>query len=390
MESKDFKSMMLAALEQVEKLEARDDEKNFRFAVSQYYQFDEFRRLGTETQRVKKRLIEALLPLCGKKNIKDFTVEDCIELCLEKSNNGTPEAARHRMKVLRGVFGYCVLRGWLTQSPCSPHNEKIKAYTRALDRGPGHRTWTDEEMDSFRRYWHVGTMPRLALELMYYTGARISDAAILGPRHIRGERLVWWERKGLILEESSGQKLERNKFGKQEANVPFHPELQRVITQTRTGRETFIVSTYHLPFRSAKSISKWFVRQIEKAGLPVTKKKPKPILGLSAHGIRKYSATQGALNGATTTELMGFMNWLSYDQAETYTRSANRSTLADNAAGKMFRGTNVEHLNNSKHSANADKVEAAPELREPFVSKGIHETVEAAVEPRKVKKNKAL
>ena len=48
----------------------------------------------------------------------------------------------------------------------------------------------------------------------------------------------------------------------------------------------------------------------------------------SAHGLRKFAATQHANHGATAHGLMAWFGWKSLGEAERYTRGADRRRLA--------------------------------------------------------------
>jgi hypothetical protein len=51
-------------------------------------------------------------------------------------------------------------------------------------------------------------------------------------------------------------------------------------------------------------------------------------VGYSAHGIRKYAATEHANRGATAHELMAWFGWITIREAERYTQNAARRDLA--------------------------------------------------------------
>ncbi len=55
----------------------------------------------------------------------------------------------------------------------------------------------------------------------------------------------------------------------------------------------------------------------------------------SAHGVRKIAATIAAENGATVHELMALFGWTTIQQAEVYTREAERARLSTGAAHKL-------------------------------------------------------
>ena len=69
----------------------------------------------------------------------------------------------------------------------------------------------------------------------------------------------------------------------------------------------------------------WFRDRCNEAGLPQC----------SAHGLRKAAATVAAENGATAHELMSIFGWLSLEEAQRYTRSADRKHLAQRGMGYL-------------------------------------------------------
>ena len=45
----------------------------------------------------------------------------------------------------------------------------------------GHSAWTDTERERYRAWWFVGIVQRLTFELIFWKGARISDAVMISP-----------------------------------------------------------------------------------------------------------------------------------------------------------------------------------------------------------------
>ncbi|MEG8099045.1 hypothetical protein GY664_02185 [Candidatus Liberibacter brunswickensis] len=54
----------------------------------------------------------------------------------------------------------------------------------------GFKAWTVEDMQKFRSYWAIGTMPRLAFEFILLTELRCSDACLAGYQHLKGNILL--------------------------------------------------------------------------------------------------------------------------------------------------------------------------------------------------------
>jgi integrase len=120
------------------------------------------------------------------------------------------------------------------------------------------------EIAKFRKHWALGTKPRLALELMLWTGTRRGTLGCC-PRRSNGR--------------FTGK---AGKTGK-EFDLPVAPPLARAIeAMPAVGIDTLLVTEYGKPF-SAAGFGNWFKDQCRKAGLPQC----------TAHGLRK-ALTRGA------------------------------------------------------------------------------------------------
>jgi len=101
--------------------------------------------------------------------------------------------------------------------------------------------------------------------------------------------------------------------------IPVLPDLKAGLDQLpQSNQLTFLVTEHGNPFSDA-GFGNWFRERCNEAGIPV---------GYSAHGIRKYAATEHANRGATAHELMAWFGWLTIREAERYTRAAARKQLA--------------------------------------------------------------
>ncbi|WP_159086940.1 hypothetical protein [Loktanella sp. Alg231-35] len=57
----------------------------------------------------------------------------------------------------------------------------------SVPKSNGHQPWADDQIEAFRAFWPLGTPERLAFEVIYFTGARISDAFRLGQGNVDHE-----------------------------------------------------------------------------------------------------------------------------------------------------------------------------------------------------------
>lgn len=213
-----------------------------------------------------------------------------------------PHAAAHFLSAMRVLFKWAVENEHATENPCigvrMPKRKVI-----------GYRTWTIEDVECFRQHHPVGTKPRLALELLLFTGLRRSDVILAGRQHFRNGTLSIRTRK-------TGATV----------HLPIFAELSSAISTAATGDLTFLTNREGNPFPNPQAFGTWFIKQVRAAGLTP---------GLSAHGLRKAGATIAADNGATIHELMAMYGWTKMAQAEVYTREADKRRLARGAAERI-------------------------------------------------------
>jgi hypothetical protein len=88
----------------------------------------------------------------------------------------TPAVQVTWVKVLKPMFQYGTEIEWLKQNPLKDVRVKYK--------GGEYTAWTEAEIGMFRGRHPLGTMPRLALELLLGTCMRGSDVVALGPANI--------------------------------------------------------------------------------------------------------------------------------------------------------------------------------------------------------------
>ena len=287
---------------------ATDAQGTWRWLASQYYEWHGFASLAKSTQISRRNVLEQFVPVISRKHVSSFTAYDVITLLDEKANSGAPEAAHTRLKALRHLLDFGVSRGHIKENVA--RDPAVVIANRAIKgRTGGHRTWTAKEINRYFDAYRLGTPEHLRMCVFLYTGARVSDAAMLGPVHERNGVLTWTETK------------DKERLGKT-TSVPILPPLRAAIDATRTGDLVYIVGDQGRPY-GVKSLSQRFVKDARAVGLDK---------GLSPHGVRKAGATFAANAGASTYELMAMYGWTTTKQAEIYTRDVDRPRLAARAA----------------------------------------------------------
>lgn len=214
---------------------------------------------------------------------------------------GKPGAANNRLKYLSAMLGWAVEAKHISSNVA--RDAKPVKYATG-----GFYTWTDADVVRFEDRHPIGTKARLALALLLYTGVRRDDVVHLGRQHVKGSNLVFVPRKTRHLRAEASVK-------------PLLPELEQIIAQSPTGDLTFLVTEYGRPFTAA-GFGAWFRKRCDEAGLE----------NCTAHGLRKAGATRAAERGATDRQLMALFDWTSSSQATTYTRKADKTRLAAEAA----------------------------------------------------------
>lgn len=154
---------------------------------------------------------------------------------------------------------------------------------------------------AFEARWPLGTMQRLAYEIILCTGLRRGDVHKFGRQHVKGGTYtVRTSKTGMVVESMMA------------------PRLAQAIATTRTGDMCFLVSDTGRPFASKASFGNWFGDACRAAGVEG-----------SAHGIRKAIAAMAAEGGMTEAQLNAMFGW-SHGSREsaTYIAKASRAKMA--------------------------------------------------------------
>lgn len=206
-----------------------------------------------------------------------------------------------RLKTWRFICAAAKEAGLLESDP----SRGVTAHRQAT---VGHEPWTADDVTAFRKRWSVGTSARAAMELLHWTGARISDAVLIGPQHI--------DRQGVLsfVQVKTGDP----------AFVPWHcalPEYAVLMEADRAEMFAALISTGHLTFlateagrtRSEKALGTMIRLAARDAGIEK-----------SAHGLRKARAISLAEAGATVHQIAAWTGHKTLKEIENYTKKAER------------------------------------------------------------------
>jgi integrase len=214
----------------------------------------------------------------------------------------TPSAARNFLDTMRGLFKWAKGRGHVRKDPTAGVDPPKRR------RSAGFAPWTQEDVTAYQAKWPLGTPQRVWLDVMLYTGLRRGDAARVGPGHVKNGVVE-------IATEKSGERVL--------VALPILDVLQATLDAGPIGADTWIVGARGKRF-TKESFGNLFSEAAQAAGI-----------FKSAHGVRKIAATIAAENGATEAELDAIFGWTGGRMASHYTKTANRTKLARQAAEKL-------------------------------------------------------
>lgn len=275
----------------------------------QYQRSKAFQTSKESTQRDKRSVLGRY---CA--NVGHFPFQKLRKADVEASQmrrRETPGAADKLVKYLKALFNWALAEKDIMKRFPLVENP-TKDVTDINRSSKGFHTWTQIELDTYRSTHPLGTKARLAFELMMNLGARRSDVIKLGPKHIQNGSIVFTTEKGA----SNGSS--------QEIILPITAQLDKALSCTPIGEETFLTTHYGKPFSNngfGNRMRKW----CNDAGLSEC----------SAHGVRKAVATLLAEAGATETQLMAIFGWEDPKMARHYTKTANKKKSAADGMNQL-------------------------------------------------------
>lgn len=278
-------------------------------------------RLGPSavTQAKVRAVLDSFRREYGHESVAEVTFEHLdaiIAARREKTMIMTPkglrpfggiDAAKKLRKELRRMFAFAKKLGMRDDNPLED--------TEEVKRGPGEKskgfhTWTEGEITQYRKQHPIGTTPRLAMEIMLWTGHRRGDARMFGPQDIVD---------GMI-------EVDQGKTGK-EGMMPVAPQLVEAIVAMpplSASAPAFLLSRNGTPY-TAPSFGNAMRKWCNAAGLTQC----------SAHGLRKAIMRRMAELEMPNKTMKSISLHTKDDQVAIYTAAANQAKLADSAIGQL-------------------------------------------------------
>jgi site-specific recombinase XerD len=271
--------------------------------IEAYYRSAEWRSLASRSRATYRHQLEHFRQEFGAALVARFTTKH-VNLIMDRLAD-RPAAANNLRDRLNVLMKFAVANGWCTDNPVA-RSKNIRHTSR------GYRTWSEADIEAFRKRWPIGTRQRLAMEILLYTGLRRSDAVRLGRQHVQKVLGV----DAFVLTTVKGRA---------ELTIPIHPNLKPILATVPADQLTYIVTAYGAP-RSPQAFTNWLKEAASKAGLPPDS---------SPHGLRKAACRRLAEAGATPHGIMAITGHRNLREVEVYTAAVRRDQLALRAIEQM-------------------------------------------------------
>lgn len=258
--------------------------------------------LSAATRRQRENIMEGVLAKIGTEPYARIKRADIV--ASRDKRAATPAQARNFLDAMRGIFRWALEAEYIKADPTAGVSNP------ARPGGEGFPAWSEDDVEAYQKKWPIGTKERVWLDVLLYTGLRRGDAVLLGRQHVR-----------------DGIATMRTEKSQKEVVVtlPILPILAATLKAGPTGELSFICGEKREAL-TKESFGNLFRVACRNAGV----KK-------SAHGIRKFAATNAANNGATVAQLEAIFGWAGGQMAALYTKSANRRRLAVEAMHMLNR-----------------------------------------------------
>ncbi|MBJ7403398.1 MAG: tyrosine-type recombinase/integrase [Bradyrhizobium sp.] len=234
----------------------------------------------------------------------------------------TANAQKNNLKAVRFLIRFAISQGELAHDP----TESIATLKKAGPKSIGHMTWLEPQIAQYREHHKLGTVARVAIELLLNIASRRYDAHLIGDQHIRNGQLVWRPHK---TQRSTGKLLAIKIMPELQAALDALPKAARA-----DGVLTLLVNDYGRPFASAAAFGNKFADWCVAAGLKSVLCDDGRTRNYRAHGLRKAACKQLAHAGCTAPEIMAVSGHATLAQVQVYIDEVEQERMAAAAMEK--------------------------------------------------------
>jgi integrase len=266
------------------------------------------------TQRMRRAILECWRIDHGAKRVAHLQPIHVRKFLEQKK----PYAQKNWLKTLRGLMLFAVAQNYRADDP----TKDVRPVRVAKSRG--HMTWEYPEIEAYRNTHAIGTVARLAIELMLNIAARRGDAWQLGPQHLKDGKLCWRPNK---TKRSTGKLL----------SIRILPEFQMALDAMPPTKDalTFLVTDYGRTFASAAAFGNKFADWCRQAGLKPVKCDDGRVRSYRAHGLRKAACKALAHAGCTAPQIMAISGHSNLAQMQIYIDEVEQDRMAEDAINKL-------------------------------------------------------
>jgi integrase/recombinase XerD len=289
--------------------------------VTRYYGLDRFKKeLSEVSRKMRRREIDNFRDFLtpsgrryGDNRLMMMQAKQIDDFCEGKSDSIITD----RIKALRHLFKFAIEQGEMKIDP-------TLAIKRKKDKGMGFMTWKPPQVEQYRARHPVGTMARVALELMLNIAARRTDVYQIGRPHMSfnaeiGANVLTWRPQKTAS--STGKVL----------SIPVLPFLQEALdaAKDQTGTAlTFLTTAKAMPFKNAGAFGRDFTRWCDEAELPAVLCADGKVRNYRAHGLRKAALYTLYKLGATTAQLQSIGGHSSLAELQKYIQEVEQDEQA--------------------------------------------------------------
>jgi integrase len=293
---------------------SRTKSGTFDALIVEYYKSKVFTDgFAAETQRMRRAILERWRADHGTKRVAHLQPIHVRKFLEQKK----PYAQKNWLKTLRGLMLFAVAQNYRADDP----TKDLRSMRVA--KSWGHMTWEHPEIEAYRNTHALGTVARLAIELMLNIAARRGDAWELGPQHIKNGKLVWRPNK---TKRSTGKLL----------SIPILPEFAAALDAMPAMKDAaFLVTDYGRRFKSAAAFGNKFADWCRQAGLKPVKCDDGKVRSYRAHGLRKAALMALVRARCDTWEIMAVSGHSTLSQVQVYIDEFNREQKAEDAMNKL-------------------------------------------------------
>jgi integrase len=266
----------------------------------------DWQKLSPRTRRNYGPTLTFLRDKIGKGSVAVLRRRHIVDLLAQTANDG---AYNMLLVTFRKVIAEAIEIELREDDPTAGIDKRLS------DNPLGREFWTDAHIEQYRQRHALGTTARLALEIAYATGLRISDLCKLGRQHLSAD--------GKSFEIMP---FKTRKFGTTVTQPLRDPDLLAALaTAPVRGQRAFLCTVTGRDY-SVDGLGDAFVTWCREAGLPDS---------IRAHGLRKSCAVRLSHAGASTHEIMEWIGDKDEKMVALYTKARNTRLLSESAAEKV-------------------------------------------------------